>query len=298
MTFLDTLRHADVFVEAMAAHDVEFRSVQRSRALFVLARWAIVPLYFHLGSVGYGAFQGQRLAGMLNLRGWRGSLHVDGLAVHPDFRRRGVGRALLQLAEREARKLNRRWLSLRVTVANEAAVKLYKSEGYCPAHHRTLVLETSALAANLNGQSGLRPLAGPGAQVAFLRHVRQDIATGDAWAAEILPRQMASRPASLGKRRWLWREDGRDVGYLSVRASRVFLAARPGTWGGDSERALLAGVAKRLPAKSERVELHLASLGHHEATAEALAALNPIEDTIPKMTMLKPLSEPEKDPHG
>lgn len=57
-------------------------------------------------------------------------LHVHNVAVHPDARRRGVARALLEEAERymRAHGVVDAWLEVRRT--NLAAVRLYQALGY------------------------------------------------------------------------------------------------------------------------------------------------------------------------
>lgn len=55
---------------------------------------------------------------------------VQGLAVHPDARRRGVARALLRAGVEEARARGARRLTLRVLGTNPGAQALYASEGF------------------------------------------------------------------------------------------------------------------------------------------------------------------------
>jgi ribosomal protein S18 acetylase RimI-like enzyme len=55
---------------------------------------------------------------------------VNGLAVSPSFRRRGVGRALHAAAAAEARSRGARRLTLRVLGPNDAARRLYESAGF------------------------------------------------------------------------------------------------------------------------------------------------------------------------
>ena len=57
-------------------------------------------------------------------------LTVNGLAVDPDFRRRGIGRALLDSAAQEAGARGARRLTLRVLGHNHAARALYESAGF------------------------------------------------------------------------------------------------------------------------------------------------------------------------
>ena len=56
--------------------------------------------------------------------------HITTLAVHPDFRRQGVGERLLVHNVLAARVAGALWLTLEVTVSNEAAQKLYFKYGF------------------------------------------------------------------------------------------------------------------------------------------------------------------------
>lgn len=55
---------------------------------------------------------------------------IQGLAVDPTVRRRGVARTLLDAAAEEARRRGARKLSLRVLSSNPGAQALYRSNGY------------------------------------------------------------------------------------------------------------------------------------------------------------------------
>jgi len=57
-------------------------------------------------------------------------LEVNGLAVDPGRQGRGLGRALMEEAMREARRRGARKLSLRVLASNVAARRLYESCGF------------------------------------------------------------------------------------------------------------------------------------------------------------------------
>ena len=57
-------------------------------------------------------------------------VQVQGLAVHPDARRRGVAASLLDAAEETLRERGTRKLTLRVLSTNEAAIRLYERHGY------------------------------------------------------------------------------------------------------------------------------------------------------------------------
>lgn len=59
-------------------------------------------------------------------------LNLHDLAVHPDFRGRGIGRELLKRIETHARQTGCCRVSLEVRRDNETAQGLYRSEGFAP----------------------------------------------------------------------------------------------------------------------------------------------------------------------
>jgi ribosomal protein S18 acetylase RimI-like enzyme len=60
------------------------------------------------------------------------SLYIDALGTAPAFRRRGVARALLTVAEDRASRLGLRRVSLETEIDNEAARALYERCGFEP----------------------------------------------------------------------------------------------------------------------------------------------------------------------
>lgn len=59
-----------------------------------------------------------------------GECHILNLCVHPDWRRRGLGRSLLQALTTIARDRNSRTAFLEVRVSNRAAQDLYAQDGF------------------------------------------------------------------------------------------------------------------------------------------------------------------------
>jgi ribosomal protein S18 acetylase RimI-like enzyme len=57
-------------------------------------------------------------------------IQVQGLAVHPDARRRGVAAGLLDAAEETLRGRGIRKLTLRVLSTNQPAIRLYERQGF------------------------------------------------------------------------------------------------------------------------------------------------------------------------
>jgi len=57
-------------------------------------------------------------------------IQVQGLAVHPDARRRGIAARLLAESEQRLRGQGTKKLTLRVLSTNHAAIRLYERQGY------------------------------------------------------------------------------------------------------------------------------------------------------------------------
>ncbi|MGQ9586859.1 MAG: GNAT family N-acetyltransferase [Thermoplasmata archaeon] len=76
------------------------------------------------------ALDGDKIVGYVNPvvdddEGW-----IGGIGVRPEYRGKGIGRSLMQVAEEECRKRGVREMSLEVIEGNERAQKLYESLGY------------------------------------------------------------------------------------------------------------------------------------------------------------------------
>jgi ribosomal-protein-alanine N-acetyltransferase len=71
-----------------------------------------------------------RLAGSLTLWDVVGEGEIANVAVHPDFWRQGIGRALVQTALDKAAELGLARVMLEVRASNEAAQTLYRSFGF------------------------------------------------------------------------------------------------------------------------------------------------------------------------
>ena len=83
-------------------------------------------------SICLGAVEAERdeLVGYLIISRYVDAWHVMNIAVAPEYRRRGIGRSLMErLFEATARDA-RRGYTLEVRVSNEAAIRLYEELGF------------------------------------------------------------------------------------------------------------------------------------------------------------------------
>jgi ribosomal protein S18 acetylase RimI-like enzyme len=80
-----------------------------------------------------------QLASHTLLKAQPGDFYISQVAVHPDARNRGIGKLLLDHAEREARARGCARLVLEVCPRSEAAVRLYRREGYEQLDSRRVV---------------------------------------------------------------------------------------------------------------------------------------------------------------
>jgi ribosomal-protein-alanine N-acetyltransferase len=71
-----------------------------------------------------------RIAGYILFWLLPGEIDIHNIAVHKDFRRRGLGRSLLGKVIVEARKRDSARVTLEVRKSNTAAQKLYESVGF------------------------------------------------------------------------------------------------------------------------------------------------------------------------
>jgi ribosomal protein S18 acetylase RimI-like enzyme len=68
-----------------------------------------------------------------------GSLYVSGIAVHEDWRNRGIGRILMQATKARARQLMRPRLSLICIDRNQSAMRFYKRLGFRELARRAII---------------------------------------------------------------------------------------------------------------------------------------------------------------
>ena len=71
-----------------------------------------------------------RVVGYMGMHCVLDECYIANVAVSCEHRRRGIGRLLLQYAEKKARERACSFISLEVRLSNSSAICLYESEGY------------------------------------------------------------------------------------------------------------------------------------------------------------------------
>ena len=56
--------------------------------------------------------------------------HITNIAVHPDFRRQGIGEQMMRFAFKKARELGATKMTLEVRLSNHGAQALYRKLGF------------------------------------------------------------------------------------------------------------------------------------------------------------------------
>jgi ribosomal protein S18 acetylase RimI-like enzyme len=152
---LDEPLHRVAVRELIAAYARDPQGSGRALPEQVLER--LVPgLRAHPTALVFLAFAGDRPAGVavcfvgFSTFAARPLINVHDLAVLPEFRRRGVGRGLLEQVERRARELACVKITLEVRAQNDVARALYRSAGFGDADIGSGALHTYFLERRLD----------------------------------------------------------------------------------------------------------------------------------------------------
>ena len=97
-------------------------------------RWLWPSVARFTAPSGFVWVEDGRVVGNVSLRrasAWAGIL-IGNVAVHPDWRRRGIGRSLMRRAIEYASDLGARWVGLEVRAGNDPACQLYEQLGFQP----------------------------------------------------------------------------------------------------------------------------------------------------------------------
>lgn len=82
------------------------------------------------------ALDGERVAGYIGSQSVLDGADMMNVAVHPDYRRQGIGRKLVEQLVAELQKTDVKFLMLEVRVSNEPAIMLYQQLGFTEVGRR------------------------------------------------------------------------------------------------------------------------------------------------------------------
>ena len=95
--------------------------------------WSVTSIETELTSrlsLWFVAVEGDTVVGYVGSQTVIDESDVMNIAVHPDYRRRGIGEALLETLADALREKGSRGLTLEARVSNTPAVSLYKKAGF------------------------------------------------------------------------------------------------------------------------------------------------------------------------
>jgi ribosomal-protein-alanine N-acetyltransferase len=130
----------------MSEHDlIEVVEIEEESGL---SRWGWAAYYAELQSgnrdlmlvacpTNFSILEHRRLAGYIVARETAGELHINNVAVRENYRRRGIGRALLSRIVEQAEHLGVKTAFLEVRHGNVAAQALYEQCGFKPIARRS-----------------------------------------------------------------------------------------------------------------------------------------------------------------
>jgi ribosomal-protein-alanine acetyltransferase len=128
----------DITIVRMTEHDlVEVVEIEEQSGL---SRWGWAAYYAELQGANrdlmliakpsHSALEAAPIAGYIVARETAGELHINNVAVRAEYRRRGIGAALLNRVLDEARRRKANAAFLEVRSANHAAQALYEKSGF------------------------------------------------------------------------------------------------------------------------------------------------------------------------
>lgn len=88
-------------------------------------------LYIKIAAENYFCYHNGERAGLLSLRTKKGAeAFIFGVAVLPEFRKKGLGKYMMDYSEKRAKETKKKFMALAVLNSNEPAINLYKKLDY------------------------------------------------------------------------------------------------------------------------------------------------------------------------
>ncbi|MHA1219794.1 MAG: GNAT family N-acetyltransferase [Candidatus Heimdallarchaeaceae archaeon] len=84
-------------------------------------------IFFRITAENYFCYYNGKRAGVLSLRTKKGTdAFIYGIAVLPEFRKKGLGKFMMDFSEKRAKETQKKFMALAVLSSNEPAINLYK----------------------------------------------------------------------------------------------------------------------------------------------------------------------------
>ncbi len=88
-------------------------------------------IFFRITAENYFCYYNGKRAGVLALRNKKGTdAFIYGIAVLPEFRKKGLGKFMMDFSEKRAKETQKKFVALAVLSSNESAINLYKKTDY------------------------------------------------------------------------------------------------------------------------------------------------------------------------
>jgi len=88
-------------------------------------------IFFRITAENYFCYYNGKRAGVLTLRTKKGTdAFIYGIAVLSEFRKKGLGKFIMDFSEKRAKETHKKFMALAVLSSNEPAINLYKKTGY------------------------------------------------------------------------------------------------------------------------------------------------------------------------
>lgn len=195
--------------------------------------------------------------GLSPVEGSPGRWVMANIAVHPDFRRRGIGKALVDAGLEKARQSGAETVLLQVDSENKSAQVLYAAEGFRPLTTRSTWRRSPESSYPLGTDSGTIRRRRTGEWRAQIKLAQLIHPEGLIWPH---PTQATLfQPTLIGEilgwdrdAHWVWEENGSVLASLSVkqgshpRSYRLILLVRPERRG-EMEAVLLGRALQEMP---------------------------------------------------
>ncbi len=279
-----------VFGESLDGEDRHYLSEIAGHAPYVpSALWRFNPSAARL-SPGYVWEENGRIVGNVTLLPSRvyGRFLVANVAVHPDYRRRGIARQLMLATEEGVRARNGWVILLQVVKENHAAIGLYRSLDYQVIGHMTSWYSSNSRLRRLDNMANppvIRQLAGNQWREAFELD-RSALPPDLNWPEPLTPdtyrlglwQRIDNFLNGRQMENWITKDANQQLtGLASIRTEwgkphQLSLRVRP-DWAGQLERPLLAKLLRRLTYLSRR-NVRMEHRGDDETTNALLREAN------------------------